>query len=321
MEEQTTVYQEIIPVFSDNIRRRIGKIFHPPEITEIRLRVNLPLLIRTLCREYFLSDEGKLTEEETKGYIVTPEDMKITFQKISQYSLFAYKEEVREGFITLNGGHRIGLCGKAYLDGNGQRQLQQISSMNIRIARQKKGCCEAFFPYLTEDGCFYNTLLISPPGAGKTTYLRDIIRVISDGTPYFEGINVSVVDERSEIGNRTRLSEGFYLGKRTDLLDRCPKGEGMLMLLRSMAPQVIAADEIGDVDDIEALKFIRNCGCQVLMTVHGKDMEDIYHRPLLGIYLRKYPFDRYVQIKAEKSGQRRIDIFDAAGCRVWRGLS
>ena len=167
MEEQTTVYQEIIPVFSDNIRKRMGKIFSQPEITEIRLRMNLPLLIRTLRREYFLSDEGELTEEETRGYVVTSEDMKITFQKISQYSLFAYKEEVREGFITLKGGHRIGLCGKSYLDGNGRRQLQQISSMNIRIARQRKGCCEAFFPYLTEDGCFYNTLLISPPEIGR----------------------------------------------------------------------------------------------------------------------------------------------------------
>lgn len=237
---------ELSHIFSDNIRKRMDEMLARPDLTEIRLRANLPMLIRTLRQEYFLTNAGKLSCEETDAYVVTPEDIRIIFQKVSQYSLFAYKEEVREGFITLRGGHRIGLCGKVYYDCEGKRQMQQISSMNVRIARQMLGCCDIFFPYLTEDGCFYNTLLISPPGGGKTTYLRDLIRLLSDGTEYFEGQNISVIDERSEIGNRTKLSEGFYLGKRTDLLDHCPKAEGMLMMLRSMGPQIIAADEIGD---------------------------------------------------------------------------
>ncbi|HIZ39633.1 MAG TPA: stage III sporulation protein AA [Candidatus Anaerobutyricum stercoris] len=319
--EKTELSREILHIFSDSIRKRIEGILCRPDLTEIRLRVNLPLMIRTLRREYYLTEEGELSCGTGNAYIVTPEDIRIIFQKISQYSLFAYKEEVREGFITLKGGHRIGLCGKVYYDGEGKRQLQQISSMNIRIARQITGCCRNFFPYLTEDGCFFNTLLISPPGGGKTTFLRDIIRMLSDGTDYFAGQNVSVVDERSEIGNRTRLSEGFYLGRRTDLLDHCPKADGMLMMLRTMAPQIIAADEIGDAGDIEALRYIRNCGCRLLMTVHGKDVGDILERPFLGEYLRKYPFERYVQIQAEKTGRRRVDIFDARQNRVWRGIT
>lgn len=354
--EKTELSREILHIFSDSIRKRIEGILCRPDLTEIRLRVNLPLIIRTLRREYYMTEEGELScgEEETSrksggvfgevgdlprrpgnvfceagetpcgtgnAYIVTPEDIRIIFQKISQYSLFAYKEEMREGFITLKGGHRIGLCGKVYYDGEGKRQLQQISSMNIRIARQITGCCRTFFPYLTEDGCFFNTLLISPPGGGKTTFLRDIIRMLSDGTDYFAGQNVSVVDERSEIGNRTRLSEGFYLGRRTDLLDHCPKADGMLMMLRTMAPHIIAADEIGDAGDIEALRYIRNCGCRLLMTVHGKDLGDILERPFLGEYLRKYPFERYVQIQAEKTGRRRVDIFDSRQNRVWRGIT
>ncbi len=312
---------ELLHIFSDSIRKRMERVLQRPDLTEIRLRVYLPLTIRTLKKEYYLTEEGGLSCEETGAYRVTPEDIRLIFQKISQYSLFAYKEEVREGYITLKGGHRIGLCGKVYYDGEGRRQMQQISSMNIRIAREVIGCCCTFFPYLTEDGCFFNTLLISPPGGGKTTYLRDLIRMLSDGTDYFEGQNVSVVDERSEIGNRTRLSEGFYLGKRTDLLDHCPKAEGMLMMLRTMGPQIIAADEIGDAKDMEALRYIRNCGCRLLLTVHGRDVEDILERPYLGEYLRKNPFERYVQIQAEKTGRRRIDIFDAGKGRVWRGVT
>ena len=178
--EKTELSREILHIFSDSIRKRIEGILCRPDLTEIRLRVNLPLMIRTLRREYYLTEEGELSCGTGNAYIVTPEDIRIIFQKISQYSLFAYKEEVREGFITLKGGHRIGLCGKVYYDGEGKRQLQQISSMNIRIARQITGCCRNFFPYLTEDGCFFNILLISPPGGEKSPCLRASIRRVSE---------------------------------------------------------------------------------------------------------------------------------------------
>ncbi|MDO5146766.1 MAG: stage III sporulation protein AA [Eubacteriales bacterium] len=313
--------EELLPVFSDRLQRKIERILLRNDLTEIRLRANLPLLIRTLDQEYFVTEEGRLVRSYDSPCLVQPEDIQMMFQKISQYSLFAYKEEIGEGFITIRGGHRIGLCGRMYRDGEKRRQIRQISSMNFRIARQVIGCSQPFFPYLTEDGCFLNTLLISPPGAGKTTFLRDIIRILSDGTGYAPGRNVAVVDERSEIGNRTRAAEGFYLGKRTDLLDHCQKAEGMLLLLRSMGPEVIAADEIGDSRDVEALRYVRNCGCGLLMTVHGKDREDVLCRPVIGSYLRQHPFDRYVEIQVGPSGRRHVTVLDARGRRIWRGAS
>lgn len=319
--EKKTLTEELLPVFSDKLQKRLSGALLRQDLTEIRIRMNLPLLVRTLDREYTLSQDGLLCRETEQPYVVSQEDIQMIFQKISQYSLFAYKEELREGFITIRGGHRIGLCGKIYYDGEGRRQLRQITSMNVRIARQMTGCSQVFFPYLTEDGSFYNTLLISPPGGGKTTFLRDLIRILSDGTDYFPGQNVAVVDERSEIGNRTKAAEGFYLGKRTDLLDHCPKAEGMLLLLRSMGPQILAADEIGEAGDVDALRYIRNCGCQLLMTIHGKNREDVLSRPHIGPYLKQYPFERYVQIHAGVTGKRYLDILDANGRRVWRGVS
>lgn len=309
--------KEISYIFPEAIQPGMECILRRTDITELRFRVGLPLMIRTVSGDYFFQKDGKLTKDEGYPYIVTAETMKRMFQKISQYSVFAFKEELKEGFLTLKGGHRVGLCGKIYYDGEGMRQIQNISSFNIRISRQLQGCSEDFFPYLIKKREFLNTLLISPPGGGKTTYLRDLIRIISDGTRHFPGKQISVVDERSEIGNRSGSTEGFYLGKRTDLMDNCPKAEGMLMMLRSMGPQVLAADEIGDARDIDALRYIRNCGCQLLMTVHGYDLDDIMKRPFLGPYLVQYPFDRYVIIRVKEQGDRDIKIYDEHQQIIW----
>lgn len=317
MTDYRNLFNEIAYIFPDSIRSGMENVMKRPDITEIRFRMGLPLMVRTLAGDYYFQRDGLLSREDHRAYLVSTETIQRIFQKICQYSVFAYKEELKEGFITLKGGHRIGLCGKIYYDAEGMRQIQQISSMNLRIARQFRGCSEAFFPFLIHGKDFFNTLLISPPGGGKTTYLRDLIRMISDGTPDFPGKHISVVDERSEIGNRSGTVEGFYLGKRTDLMDHCPKAEGLLMMLRSMGPQVLAADEIGDAKDIDALRYIRNCGCQLLMTVHGYNLKDILKRPFLGPYLEQYPFDRYVIIRVKDGGERHIQIYNKMQQIVW----
>lgn len=309
---QKLYQEELLQIFPNKLRQRIEKSIVFEHLMEIRLRAGLPISIITTQGNYFLRKERE-EEKEKHCWVLSQEELKFIFEKISQYSVFAYTEEIGEGFITLKGGHRAGLCGKYYYSGQGRPQIKDISSINLRVAREVSGCAESIIPKLFDGKKFCHTLLISPPGCGKTTYLRDIIRQLSDGTGEIAGKNVSVVDERSEIGNRTREGMGFYLGKQTDLLDHCPKAEGMLMLLRTMTPEILAADEIGGEKDIQAMAYIRNCGCHLLMTVHGNSMQDIFARPILGEYLKKYPFERYVFLSKTENGKRKITVYDGNG--------
>lgn len=301
--------EELLQIFPKELKKRITETVDFKNVTEIRLRAGLPISIVTTKEKYFLYKTASVTKAKEE-WVLSGKELQLIFEKISQYSVFAYKEEIGEGFITLKGGHRAGLCGKYYYNGEGKPQIKNISSINLRIARQVSDCARDIFPKLFEKGEFCHTLLVSPPGNGKTTYLRDLIRLLSDGTKEFSGKNVAVVDERSEIGNRTRERLGFYLGRQTDLLDHCPKAEGMLMLLRTMTPEILAADEIGGEKDIQALAYVRNCGCSLLMTVHGSSLGDIFHRPILGEYLNKYPFERYVFLKKEENGERKVKVYN-----------
>lgn len=300
-----SISRQILPVLPESLSRLLGEQVRWDDLEEIRLRLQQPVELRYRQRDVFLNQ-----------CVVTGEMLRITFQKISQYSAYACKEELQEGFMTLCGGHRVGLCGRMYREETGCRILRQITSMNIRIARQQMGCSDSFIHKLFDRDGFVDTLLISPPGFGKTTYLRDIIRSVSDGCRKRPGEHIAVVDERGEIGNRSAQTDGFYLGRRTDLLEYCPKAEGLLLLLRSMGPQILAADEIGSTEDIEALRYVRKCGCRLLMTVHGTGIDDVRQRPVLGEYLGQFPFSRYLLIRKMPDGHREAEVFDREGVQL-----
>ena len=310
--------QDITKLFPTHIRKALGQaLFDRNKIYEIRLRVNAPLIVIYQGKEYFLTLEGALTREEAKAYYVKTEDLKEMLEYISGYSLYAFEEEIRQGFLTVVGGHRVGIAGKTILDGNKIKSLKYISYINLRLSHQIKGCASPIRPSIIKDRQICHTLIISPPRCGKTTLLRDLIRQVSNGNCYMPGVSVGVVDERSEIAGSYQGIPQNDLGIRTDVLDCCPKAEGMMMLIRSMSPEVVAVDELGNYEDIHAIESVVHCGCKLFATVHGSSIEDIKRKPLLQRLMQEKIFERYIVLyKKDCAGQIKA-IYDERGTGIY----
>ena len=308
---------ELVKIFSKDIREIIKRLQVDFEhVQEIHLRVYAPLLIVYSNQEYYISAKGALCKRVEDSYLVTKEDLRDTMESMSHYSLYAFEEEMKQGFITIQGGHRIGIAGKTIVDGSGIKTMKFISFINVRLSHQVKGCAVPVLPYLYQNGEILHTLIISPPRCGKTTLLRDIIRQVSDGTGSHEGITVGVVDERSEIGACYQGVPQNELGIRTDILDCCPKAKGMMMLIRTMSPRLIAVDEIGSREDLEAMEYVMNCGCKLIATVHGSSIEDIKQKPVLRKLVQEKTFERYVILNNQGRIGNIEAVFDSMGNRL-----
>lgn len=278
-------YEELFSVFPGPLQEIVkewGPDVDTEGLQEIRIRAMRPVL--AVCRDGEYRSRTAVTREQLREILAC----------LSDYSLYAHEEELRQGFLSLPGGHRVGLTGRAVLEKGRIRTIAEVSSLNIRLAREVKGCADGLLPYLREDGRLLHTLIVSAPGHGKTTLLRDCIRQLSDGGGAYPGLTVGVVDERSEIAGSFRGIAGNDVGLRTDVLDGCPKAEGLMLLIRSMSPEVVAVDEIGSREDAAALLQAMNCGCVLLATVHGSSMEELKRRPVLGELTELGLFERYV---------------------------
>lgn len=288
------------------------------DLQEIRLRCGMPLLLKEGGNLLFLRRDGALTKSPENVVCISKADIQETVSLLSAYSLYAFEEELRQGYMTIEGGHRVGFCGKAVLERGEIRTLRQINALNIRIAREIKGCASKVLPFLMEKGEFCHSLIVSPPGCGKTTLLRDIIRALSSG----EGgrqMTVGIVDERGEIAPLWDGMPQMDLGPCVDILEGCPKAEGMLLLLRSMSPEVIAADELGRAEDMLAAEETLNAGVKLVSTVHGRDMEDLQTRPYLREIVEKGVFERYVFLSRRKGTGTVEEIRNGRKELLWKG--
>lgn len=303
--------KDVFYILPDTIRAPLEKIKEFEKLQEIRIKSNKPLVFYTGNREFISS------------YIVTKEDIKSILQRISNYSIYAFEEEIKQGYITIKGGHRVGICGSCVMEDNKVKTIKNIASLNIRICREVIGCSNKIMPYIIENNKVLNTIIISPPKCGKTTLIRDISRNLSDGTKIeginFQGMKVCIIDERSEIGGCYNGIPQMNIGIRSDILDNCYKSEGIMMAIRSMAPDVIICDEIGTHKDVESILMAMNSGVKLITTIHGFDIDDLYKRQVFKDILENKVFERAVVLSGIREAGTVEYIYDfKKKDKLWR---
>ena len=308
-------YEEIVKSIAPNVRSKIkDTLTKHDDIEEIRMRCEKPLIINYNNQDFFLDEKlNKLSPEVDNAYIVNKEDIEQTFQIMCKYSIHSFIDDIKKGFITLRGGHRVGLVGKTIIENGEVKNIKNISSLNIRISREIIGCSDKVMNHIrASDNSINNTLIISPPQCGKTTLIRDIVRNLSNGNKNLgiSGIKVALVDERNEISGSYLGIPQMDVGIRTDIIETCPKDIGIMMLLRSMSPKVIVTDEIGNISEINALYSALNGGVGLITTVHGNSIDDIKNRKELKKLLEGELFKTIIILSAKRGPGTVEKIYD-----------
>lgn len=313
------LWQNALRVCPSHVQRRVLSLdsLQLARMEEIRFRLNQPVELCGVGVDQFLHAESGLTLRTEDAYRTTADDMERVVQAVTQSSLYAVEEELRRGFVTMPGGHRVGIAGRAVLNSSGGvRSIRSITSVNIRIAKEQIGASDALRSVVAEqpDGAPYSVLFISPPQCGKTTMLRDLARQWSEGTVHRGAARkVCVVDERSELAGCLSGVPQFDLGPRTDILDACPKAEGLLMAIRSLSPDVVVTDEIGRSSDADAILEAAHAGVSVIASAHARTLSDWQRRPHMGVLFETGAFSRYVLLSRSRGPGTVEAVLDERG--------
>ncbi len=318
---EAALAREVLAFLAPSLRRVLAGAKGGAPWLEVRLGIGRPLLVVTAAGDAFLAPDGRAVTDPERAYQVTEDDVRRTVELMSGSSLYALDEELRQAFLTLPGGHRVGLCGRVVVRGGSAYALRDIVSLNVRLARQVPGAADAVLPWiLGEDGLPVSTLVISPPGAGKTTLLRDLARQLFRGRPDLgcPGLRVGVVDERLELGGGGRGGPALDLGPRTDVLEGCPKAAGLVLLVRAMGPQVVVTDEVGRPEDVEALRDAARMGVRLLASAHAGSAAEAAVRPVLRDLLADGCFGRLVRLGCSRGPGTVEEVRDASGGVLYR---
>ena len=274
MDKNVQDFNDIVSNFSPKIKNSLMELPNEikKEVQEICLRVNSSIVIITSQKSFFLGSEGNLSSEDLKSFIVSQNDILETFKILCNFSIYSFQNQIKNNFITLKGGHRVGICGTAIIDGEKIINISDISSMNFRISKEIIGCSDKIFEKLGLN--LGGTLIVGPPASGKTTILRDIARKLSNTYENGKLIKVSIVDERREIAavyqGVPQKDVGF-----SDILNGFIKSEGIMRALRTLSPRIIICDEIGNNEDADAIRKSLNCGVGIIASVHAGSAEEI----------------------------------------------
>lgn len=315
--EYDKTYGSVLRIFPEHIRIPLellpGNLWK--HVNEIRLRAAAPIMVCIQGRYRYLHE---FTDKACgPGNTVLQKDLRNVLEMATEHSVYTYQEDIKKGFITVKGGIRIGICGRVHMKNGEIVNIHEISSLNIRISREYPGCAVPLIKYIVDDnGNIANTLIVSPPMCGKTTILRDICRLLSDGYtpgPIPDGVNVGLVDERSEIASCLNGVPQKYVGKKTDILDDCPKVLGMNMIIRCMSPAVVITDEMGSEEDEQAVMNVLNAGVKIIASSHGYSMEDMHIKPGIEKLMKRKVFSRYIVLCNRNGPGTLKEVFDHTG--------
>lgn len=292
---------EILRILPEEIKQAVA--FHSAsrwdQLEEIRLRLNRPVELNFHNNIEWLDQ-----------ILFTEKDSIYVLNQLSNHSLYRLEDELREGYITISGGHRVGLAGEVTTLEGKIKHLQYITFFNIRIAKEIKQIAAPFIDLLRENESYQNTLIIGPPQTGKTTFLRDLARLISDKNKY-SSRKVGIIDERSEIAASINGIPQHNVGLRTDVLDACPKVAGMMMMIRSMSPDVLIVDEIGKQEDVDALMEAVFAGVKIICTAHGSSIQELKQRPSMQSLFTYKVFKRFIILQKAADSYYNIEIFSS----------